>query len=47
MELQTDKLVKLSTYAKMVNKSRSWIYKAVESGTVRAIDIDGVKFILL
>lgn len=40
-----DKLVKISTYAKKIDKSVTWVHKLIEKGELIMIQIDGVKFI--
>jgi hypothetical protein len=47
MENQKEKLVKVSTYARMINKSPVWVYKLIESNNLKSVEIDGVKFIIL
>jgi len=38
-------LLKVSSYAKKIDKSVTWVYKLIEAGDVKLIEIDGVKFI--
>jgi len=39
-------LLKVSSYAKKINKSVTWVYKLAEEGIViDLVEIDGVKFI--
>jgi hypothetical protein len=39
-------LLKVSTYAKKINKSVTWVYKLADEGVVcELVEIDGVKFI--
>lgn len=38
-------LLKISNYAKKINKSVTWVYKLAESKEIKLIEIDGVKFI--
>ena len=40
-----EKLLKVSNYAKKINKSVTWVYKLAESKEIKLIEIDGVKFI--
>lgn len=44
--MNTENLVKISTYAKEIGKSVQWVYKLIESGDVKSVEIDGVKFII-
>ena len=39
------KLVRVSTYAKMNNKSLAWAYQQVNTGAVKCVVIDKVKFV--
>jgi hypothetical protein len=43
----TQNLIKVSTYAKVNNKSLAWAYKQIEEKKVPFTIIDGVKFIIL
>tara|TARA_R110000803_G_scaffold208189_1_gene276710 strand:+ start:1441 stop:1587 length:147 start_codon:yes stop_codon:yes gene_type:complete len=45
MKVETEKLVKVSTYAKNENKSVTWIYKLAEDKKINIVEIDGVKFV--
>ncbi len=38
-------LVRLSTYAKMIGKSLSWVIKLAKEGKIKEVVIDGVHFI--
>lgn len=39
-------LMKVSSYAKKINKSVTWVYKLAEQGIViELVEIDGVKFV--
>ena len=40
-----EKLVKISSYAKIINKSVIWVYKLADTGKIKLVVIDGVKFI--
>ena len=40
-----EKLLKISSYAKKINKSVTWVYKLAEAGDVKLVTIDSVKFI--
>jgi hypothetical protein len=44
--MQTENLIKISTYAKEIGKSVQWVYKLIAAGDVKSIEIDGVKFIV-
>lgn len=39
--------IKVSTYARIINKSSTWIYKMIEEGKLKpkAVKIDGVVFV--
>lgn len=39
------KLVKISSYALKIQKSRSWVNRLIENGKIQLVEIDGVKFI--
>lgn len=39
------KLKKVSTYARLIEKSTTWVYKLAEAGEIKIIDIDGVKYV--
>ena len=43
--MNVEKLVKISTYAKMINKSVIWVYKLADDNKIKLVVIDGVKFI--
>ncbi len=45
MQIETNKLVKISTYAKIIGKSTMRVYQFIAEGKVKCIKIDGVKFI--
>lgn len=47
MIVETNKLVKPTTYAKMKKVSAVYIYKLINQGKIRSIEIDGTKFIIL
>ena len=38
-------LLKVSSYAKKIDKSVTWVYKLAEAGEDKLVEIDGVKFI--
>ena len=38
-------LIRVSTYAKKIDKSVTWVYKLAENKEIKIIEIDGVKFI--
>jgi hypothetical protein len=37
--------VKVSTYAKKIDKSVTWIYKMIEKNDLILLEVDGVKFV--
>jgi hypothetical protein len=41
------KLRKISSYAKMIDKSVQWIYNLEKEGKIKIVVIDGVKFVEL
>lgn len=45
MIIETENLVKISTYAKEINKTVAWVYRLIETNRVKMIKIDGVNFI--
>lgn len=47
MVIDTNKLVKPATFAKMKGKSYPWIYKQIRERKIIPIEIDGVYFINL
>lgn len=40
-----DNLLKISSYAKKINKSITWVHKLIENKEVKSLKIDGVIFI--
>lgn len=44
--LDIEKLVKVSTYAKHIDKSHAWVGKLAERGDINMVRIDGVRFII-
>jgi len=42
---ETEGFVKVSTYAKKIDKSVTWIYKMIESDLLLLLEVDGVKFV--
>lgn len=45
MKIETEKLVKISTYAIRIGKSRTWVDALIKSGKIKLVIIDGVKFV--
>ena len=45
--MSKEKLIKVSTYARRIDKSIQWVYKLIEEKKVKCKIIDGVKFIEL
>lgn len=45
MNIDVNKLVKVSTYARQKSFSTQWVRQLALLGKVKMIDIDGVKFI--
>jgi len=43
--MSLENLVKVSTYAKSIEKSTAWVYKLIELQIIKSIEIDGVKFV--
>jgi len=43
--MQTIDLIKVSNYAKKINKSPTWVYKLAKAGKIEIVEIDGVKFV--
>jgi nicotinamide mononucleotide adenylyltransferase len=41
------KLKKISSYAKMINKSVQWVYNLEKENKIKIVEIDGVKFVEL
>lgn len=46
MLVDTEKIVKVSTYAKIKDISSMWVYKLIERGKLKSINIDGVEFVI-
>jgi hypothetical protein len=40
-----ENLIRVSTYAKQLNKSVQWIYTLEKAGKITIVIIDGVKFV--
>jgi len=47
MKIETNNLVKVSTYAKQKDFSPQWVRELAKRGDIKMIDIDGAKFIIL
>jgi len=45
--MDTTKLIKVSNYAKFINKSVQWVYELGRKKEIEIIEIDGVKFVKL
>jgi reverse gyrase len=45
--MKEKKLVRISTYANMIDKSVQWVYELEKQGNVKVVVIDKVKFIEL
>ena len=45
--MKEKQLVRVSTYAKQIDKSVQWVYELIKEDKVKVIIIDGVKFIEL
>lgn len=45
MIVETENLIKVSTYAKETGVTPRWIWKKIEKKKIKEIVIDGVKFI--
>ena len=43
-EIRKD-LVKISTYARKMNKSTTWVYDQAKAKLINLVEIDGVKFV--
>ena len=43
--INTGNLKKISTYAKEIGKSVTWVYKLAEQNEISIIKIDGVNFV--
>jgi len=41
------KLLKISTYALKIKKSRGWVNKLIQRGDLEIVIIDGVKFVVV
>ena len=47
MKADIENLIRVSTYAKKMKKTPSWIYKLARKGELNIIEIDGVKFVIV
>jgi RNA-binding protein YhbY len=47
MKIDTNNLVKVSTYAREKEVSPQWVRQLVKRGDIKMIDIDGSKFIII
>ncbi len=45
-DTETDKLVRVKTYADTIGKSVTWVYKLIEKGELKTKEIDGIVFIV-
>ncbi len=45
MTVQTEKLLKISSYAKLIDRSVQHVYHLSNIGKIEVIEIDGVKFV--
>jgi len=45
MNIQTEKLLKISSYARKINKSVQYVYQLSNMGKIEVVVIDGVKFV--
>ena len=45
MGINPDNLVKISTYAKRIKKSVTWVHKLIKTGEIKSLKIDGVAFV--
>jgi len=43
-EIRKD-LLKVSTYARKMNKSTTWVYDQAKAKLINLVEIDGVKFV--
>ena len=43
--MQTLELIRISNYAKKIDKSVTWVYKLAKAGKIEIVEIDGVKFV--
>ena len=43
--MNTEDLIKISTYAKQNDCSVTWVHKLIEKGELLCKEIDGVKFV--
>lgn len=46
MIVETDRLMTLANYAKLIGKSRSWVDKLIKRNELKCIKVDGIKYIL-
>ncbi len=47
MKIDTNRLIKVSTYAKKVGMSTMWIGALIKRKDLKGIKIDGVQFIIM
>ena len=43
--MQTLELIRVSNYAKKIDKSVTWVYKLAKAGKIEIVEIDKVKFV--
>ncbi len=44
---QTEKLIRVRTYADSIQKSTAWVYQLIDRGKLQSTEIDGVKFVII
>lgn len=47
MVVDTSKLVRIATYAKMIEKTPIWVHQLIKKGEVECVKIDEVFFVKL
>lgn len=45
--MKEKELIRVSTYAKQIDKSVQWVYQLIKDGKLKLVEIDKVKFIEL
>ncbi len=45
MKLETDNLLKISSYAGVIKKSSTWVRTLIKNGKLESVKIDGVEFV--
>jgi hypothetical protein len=47
MQVETDKLITVTNFAKLKGLARQHVYRLIESGVLNSVNIDGINFVLI